>query len=308
MIAPENESKACEAGTVADETPEKVNGALAIVLHFNARMQLPACISALQKQSAPPEQILVVDNNSDDPPCREELQALGPIAVELLELPENLGPAGGYAAGLNAFLRTSHSNAWIMDDDVVPALDCLEQLTQAQRSHGARVVVVPVVEDVTNGIWKRGWGWWGPLIPRRAIEIVGVPRAEFFYGDDDADYLIDRLPAAGYPAIHCEGATVQVTLRPQGSAKPSWKYYYEARNRTYRNLYVRRVPFVIRIKSLVLWIARYFAAILTTGPPRLRNLVYFIRGLADGALGRLGKRVSPTTSDRPFQSSHSGSD
>ena len=90
---------------------------MALVLTFDAPDSLAACLESLSGQSPPLERTLVIDNASPDP-----IDALAAkysdVVVE--RLPENLGPAGGYAAGLRAFADSDADYAWVMDDDCRP--------------------------------------------------------------------------------------------------------------------------------------------------------------------------------------------
>lgn len=85
----------------------------AIIVNWNGRRYLPACIAAL-KVSTMPVRIVVVDNASTD----DSLAYLTEehADVEVLSLPENVG----YAAGANAGIRaTSGDYALIMNADVL---------------------------------------------------------------------------------------------------------------------------------------------------------------------------------------------
>lgn len=94
----------------------------AIIVNWNGRRYLPACLAAL-KASTVPVRILVVDNASDDDSVaylhREHAD------VEVLGLRSNVG----YAAGANAGLRaTSGEYAMIMNPDVLLAPEHLAVL------------------------------------------------------------------------------------------------------------------------------------------------------------------------------------
>lgn len=68
----------------------------AIIINFNGELFLDPCIRALLKNQTPPARIIVVDNASSDESVKE--LAAWP-EVEVLELPENQGYAGGANAG-----------------------------------------------------------------------------------------------------------------------------------------------------------------------------------------------------------------
>jgi GT2 family glycosyltransferase len=273
---------------------------LAVVLTFDAPHHAANCVTALQRQTNPPGAILVVDNDSAIPVERDVLANLGPVPVAVLRLSENLGPAGGYAAGLERFLHGSHHYAWTMDDDVEPDPDCLAHLVTAMRAHHDVALVSPLRFDKTTGEYWEGWGWGGVLIPRRAVEELGVPDRRLFWGYEDQEYLRDRIPLAGFVPVSCHSAIARVSTRPATDDKPPWKWYYETRNQTYRYLYKRaHVPFRTRLKSLVAWYVKVIRKIWASRRRRPTKYASMARGLVDGGLRRLGKRVAPDTSHRP---------
>jgi GT2 family glycosyltransferase len=276
-------------------------GILAIVLTFNAPDGAAACLSAIQGQTRAPDAILVVDNHSDVPVDQEELARLGSIRVEVQRTAENNGPAGGYAAGLERFRGLGYRYAWVMDDDVEPAADALGRLVDEIQRRGDRAVVGPVTRDLNTGESWEGWGWWAVLIPRAAVELAGVPDVRLFWGLEDQEYLRDRLPLAGFPLVRCDSAIVPITVRPAARALVPWKRYYLARNVTYRYLYGRsHVPALVRLKSLAAYLREQVGVIWARGRGRPTQYLYLARGVFDGVCGRLGKRVSPGSGDRPW--------
>jgi hypothetical protein len=80
---------------------------LAVVLTFNAPDGAAACVNAIQAQTRPPDAILVVDNDSEVPVDEALLTALGPAPVVVARLEEDVGPAGGYAVGLERFASSA---------------------------------------------------------------------------------------------------------------------------------------------------------------------------------------------------------
>ena len=276
-------------------------GVLAVVLTFNAPDGAIACVTAIQRQSHPAAAILVVDNHSAAPIERESLAQLGPVPVEILRLDANVGPAGGFAAGLEVFLHGDHRHAWVMDDDVQPDADCLEHLLGEMRAHNDRALVGPLEFDISTGEYWEGWGWWGPLIPRAAVEEAGLPDPQLFWGLEDQEYLRDRLPLAGFTPVRCRAAVTRITTRPVDADHPAWKYYYEERNRTYRYVYDRsHLPRRVQLKSLAAWIRTDLHAIWSSDRGRPTKFAYLFRGIFDGLFHRLGKRVTPDSSDRPW--------
>jgi GT2 family glycosyltransferase len=287
----------------------------AIVLTFDAREAVERCVDAVLAQTRPLERVLVVDNASADPVTD---LAQRHASVEVLRLPENLGPAGGHAAGLQWFLDATDSTAstgvdawaWVMDDDCLPAPDALErQLAAAADADGSSVVLAEVTDaGGTNEVV--GVGWWGALVPRAAIERAGLPIADLFWWVEDTEYLQWRLPRAGFPTRTARGAVVRVERARASRSKPAWKYYYEARNTVYYRFRIQRrdqVPafasaLTLRVRA---WRAARsitklaWRAALVERDGRVAKVCMVARGVLDGARGRLGRTVPVTEADRP---------
>ena len=206
----------------------------------------------------------------------------------------------GFAAGMEEFLRTGYDYLWAFDDDIQPDAQCLQMLLTDLAQDPEHVVVMPVALDATTGERFRDQdGWWGVLIGRPAIQTCGFPKTELFFGLEDQEYFIDRLPLAGFPLARSESAIVRARVRDEFEIAP-WKFYYFSRNLVYQYLYDRRhMRFLTRVKSLVNQLARWWRNALDSKSQRPQKLSYFARGLIDGALGRLGKRVDPDRADRP---------
>jgi hypothetical protein len=94
-------------------------------------------------------------------------------------------------------------------------------------------------------------------------------------------------------------------------AKPAWKYYYEARNTVYYRfrIQIRGTPLTtatIGADGLRVWkaartISKLFGRIfIIEREDRSRKVAMLLRGLLDGALGRLGPRVPASVPDRPL--------
>lgn len=255
---------------------------VALVLSHNAPASLARCLDAIEAQTVRPGRVVVVDNASE-PPVPGDLSRPD-LAVEVVRSESNGGPAGGWALALARFSAGPGEAAWILDDDMRPDPDCLERLTAAAGSEPKALHYPRSVQpDGSVGLWP---SWCGVLVPRAAVDAVGLPRPELFWWAEDTEYLHWRIPQAGFPPRVVDGALVQHDAVRQDGPRPLWKYYYEARNMLYLHLHVmRRVGWYPR--NVTKLVAR--AAVRERGR-RLRCLAVIARGLADGARGRLGIR------------------
>jgi len=255
---------------------------MAVVLTFNAPASLERCLLAIAAQTTPPQAVLVVDNCSVPPVDPADLPE-GCPPVTLVRSDHNGGPAGGYALALEHFLTTPYRHAWVIDDDMRPDPDCLERLWVVAAKEPERAFVFPISyqADGTFGAWP---SWCGFLVAREIIAEVGLPMAELFWWAEDTEYLQWRIPQAGYPMRVVGDAYVRHDAIRQSDSVPVWKYYYEARNMLYVHLHVKK-----RVGYYPRNIAKLFGrAILREPDGRLERVRAMLRGLVDGARGRLG--------------------
>ncbi len=268
---------------------------MAVVLTHNAPDSLTRCLRAIANQTVPPESIMVVDNASRPP------ATLGPLAeplptASLVRSEVNTGPAGGYALALQRFVDSGSLHAWVLDDDMHPEPECLERLWALASAEPESAFVFPTSRqpDGSLGNWP---SWCGFLIARQIVEAVGLPLQELFWWAEDTEYLQWRIPQAGYVRQVAHDAIVEHDAIRQGDSVPLWKYYYEARNMLFVHLHVKR-----RIGHYPRNISKLVGrALLREGNGRWRRLAVIVRGLSDGARGRLGIRypVEPMQEREP---------
>ena len=89
-------------------------------------------LDGLAGQTHEPDAVIVVDNASEDH-TREVLEAHRGCRLQRIHLDTNTGGAGGFRAGCEAAYEQGFDRIWLMDDDVVPAPDCLAVLMAAGR-------------------------------------------------------------------------------------------------------------------------------------------------------------------------------
>jgi hypothetical protein len=265
----------------------------------------------LHKEGFAPDRVVLVVNGEgglDD----AELEA----SVRTIRLPVNLGPAGGFRAGLEAaFEDESTEWAYLCEDDVglfnlpTPRVSSvLEQLDSY--SGGARSAVGGVVAygrrfvgrgHSVNVVPEHGAPrfvpvdvapWGATLIARTVVERGVLPDTKWFFGFEDFDFFC-RLRASGLSLLlDSEAARVAApvqtsagreaalsTARP-GDADEPWRAYYFARN--YFHL--------ARAHGSASWQAWHLAysarrmQLATTSAERRATL----HGLVDGVRGRWG--------------------
>lgn len=185
----------------------------AVVVTHNRLSLLKECIAALRSQSRVCDLIIVIDNGSRDGTPEWLATAHDVVAIRQ----PNLGCAGGFHRGVKEALDRGVDYIWLMDDDVVPRNDALDELlngagvltalsepfgflvSRAVTSEGMPTNVPPVdnrgrkgaypdwIRHAADGLIKVQSATFVSLfIPAQTVAAVGLPSAEFFiWGDDD---------------------------------------------------------------------------------------------------------------------------
>jgi rhamnopyranosyl-N-acetylglucosaminyl-diphospho-decaprenol beta-1,3/1,4-galactofuranosyltransferase len=271
-MAPEQRSQPRESDRVA-----------AVVVTYLRRELLLGCIDAIAGQSTPPWRTLVVDNGGI---AREVLGGERPD-VTVIEPGENLGPAGGYALGFATALEAGATAVWAVDDDAVPAPECLERLVA---SHAE--IAVPL-QRKPGGLRGFPPSWNGPLFDAGVVREVGLPRADLFFWTEDTEYVA-RLRAAGHRRTHVPAAEVMHLnpgARRRGQAR-DWQLYYEVRNTLEYRLRIRRRT-VRGVSRAVGGVLGKLASIVVFESGKRASIGLWWAGVRDFARGRLGRVVEP---------------
>jgi GT2 family glycosyltransferase len=256
-----------------------------VVVTFNRADLLGRMLDGLAAQTHRPDAVIVVDNASTDH-TREVLDAHGPsggLDLQRIHLESNTGGSGGFRAGVEAAYAQGHDRIWLIDDDVVPAPDCLAVLMAQDEA-----CVTAVREDTrghlvekaaTDFDLSRPWSirpkrasietaygersamperveidvvaFEGFLVRREVVAAVGLPDDSFFIFYDDVDFAL-RARRAGYRIWAVRDAVLVRQLDfDQQLALDTWKGYYMYRNlfavhfRYGTNPLVRAKPYAI---------------------------------------------------------------
>jgi rhamnopyranosyl-N-acetylglucosaminyl-diphospho-decaprenol beta-1,3/1,4-galactofuranosyltransferase len=253
-----------------------------VVVTFNRADLLGRTLDGLAAQTHEPDTVIVVDNASTDH-TRVILDAHHGLRLHRIHLDSNTGGAGGFRAGVEAAYQQGVDRIWLMDDDVVPAPDCLAVLMATDEA-----CVMAVREDTRGHLVEkaatdfdltRPWSirpkrasvetayghrhampdrveiqivaFEGFLVRREVIEAVGLPDDSFFIFYDDVDLAL-RARRAGYRIWAVRDAVLVRQLDfDQQDALDTWKGYYMYRNlfavhfRYGTNPLVRAKPYAI---------------------------------------------------------------
>ncbi len=253
------------------------------ILTYNRLEFLKEIVNAVRNQTLSPDEIIVINNSSTDgtEEWLAEQEDLNVIKQE------NVGSSGGQWKAFQYAYDKGFDWIWTMDDDVVPAKDCLELMFDDDDINKIRAPLrythegKPFFNDVLSinlsnpfsSLWNDiyssehindkytalvGITFEGPLFHRSLIEKIGLPEKDFFIYGDDTEFFI-RAWKAGYKIYLYRDARMQRKL-PYVSIPPEfdWKTYYMIRNiiaidRLHGNFLVKTLrPFGYLIK----WLSR----------------------------------------------------
>ncbi len=246
----------------------------AVVVTYNRKEMLIKCLEAIASGSLRPKGVIIIDNAGTDRTYEylEEKgysEAAGDISVVYRKLESNLGGAGGFNEGIGLALKKGADRIWIMDDDVIPEEDCLNELISADRLindvegtdkvsflassiRGADGQAMNVPK-ITKDQFFKYTDWYGYLdegivrivkatfvsilINAKAVEKCGLPWKGFFIWGDDSEYtqrlIRDYGPAymvGKSKAIHLRGSAEELSIVKEKNRERIPLYFYYYRN------------------------------------------------------------------------------
>jgi len=239
-----------------------------VVVTYNRAALLTRMLAGLAALDRRPDAVIVVDNASTDHTTTvlEGARHSGDLPLQVIRPEENLGGAGGFHLGMKAAHEQGYDRIWLMDDDVVPAPDCLSALLAVDAEHADCLMAVredtrgrladraamPALVEIENVAFE------GFLVRRRVIDAIGLPDPTFFIFYDDVDYAL-RARRAGYRIWAVRDAVLVRQLDfDQQHDLSGWKGYYMYRNlfavhRRYgANPFVRAKPYLVTAAVVVL--------------------------------------------------------
>ena len=264
-----------------------------VVVTYNRADLLERMLAGLGALDPAPELVVVVDNASTDH-TPAVLAACTLPGLQVVRTPENLGGAGGFHLGTRTAYDAGVDRIWLMDDDVLPAPDCLGVLLAADEdclmavredSHGRLCEKAATRFDLRNPLAikpksrmvETDWGsrdampervelenvaFEGFMVRRGVLERIGLPDPSYFIFYDDVDFAV-RARRAGYRIWALRDAVLVRQLDfDQQHDLAGWKGYYMYRNlfavhlRYGENALVRLKPWLIALAVVVLSPAR----------------------------------------------------
>ena len=294
-----------------------MNRVCALVVTRNRLDKLKNCLAALEAQTRPPDVALVVDNASSDgtEEFLAQAEASSSFPILSVSLEENLGGAGGFAHGIRLFLDQTDCDAlWLMDDDSLPEPSALSELLEGMKradSCGNKPYLA-----ASQVIWQDGqlhpWNIPQPrlaknardfalvrqgllpirsssfvslLLTRDAVNVHGLPLADYFLYNDDLEYT-GRILRHGL-GILCP-ASVCLHDTPKSSTafvlSPE-RLFLEVRNKLWMIFYSPAWTFKER-----LWLGAILGKNILVQLKNVRNWPGIVGAVARGAAQALLRR------------------
>jgi rhamnopyranosyl-N-acetylglucosaminyl-diphospho-decaprenol beta-1,3/1,4-galactofuranosyltransferase len=289
-----------------------------VVVTYNRADMLRGLLDGLTKLDQPADAVIVVNNASTDHTAQVLAEAITPN-LQVIDSPENLGGAGGFHLGTKAAVEQGWDRLYLIDDDVVPAHDCLEVLLAQDEDclfsvredrNGKLIELAALKFDLRNPLAIKpktasvmdtyptrdalpervaveNVAFEGFMIRRTVLEEIGLPDPTYFIFYDDVDLAI-RARRAGRTIWAVRDAVLVRQLDfSQQHDLAGWKGFY-----MYRNLFVVHFRYgenvLVRLKPWLITAAVVLLSPLRGGKHEAVNVIKALRAAR-------GMRTLPTS-------------
>lgn len=262
----------------------------AVVLSYKRKDLLKRCLDGINSQTRPCAGIIVVDNASNDGTEEMLLQSQLPN-LKVYVLSHNTGASGGFSAGFRIAYQQGADYIWMMDDDVIPEPNALEELVKAgdrltAKGHPYSFLLsraytgdglltnVPSVDTRTNEVDYENWPllldlgvipvrpatYVSILVPRASLQRHGLPLAPMFMWGDDTEYTMRiSQDAPGYMVAsskvwHLRKVSGSISIQREVDPNRTALHRHFVRNELYiaRRYHSRRRVVTVFLSRLIL--------------------------------------------------------
>lgn len=313
------------------------NNVCSLVVTYNRCAYLEKLLNALISQTFTPNKIVVFDNCSTDetqellvkqrlidnplPEGHKSVRTIGAIEFHCIRNVENTGGSGGFHDGIEYARSLGCEYIWAMDDDVLPAPDCLEklvvQMTPERRicipnrttegfvdnvithvdmsnpfSFNVRMrkSITPATQITDEVTLVEDMPFEGPLIDSSLVDEIGLPNKDLFIIFDDSEYCMRALKRTTVGFVRSAHLYKQIVPKIDHSKLMGWKEYYAYRNQYW---FDRTYGDNVAVKALRPFLSRCDLTLRAIVRRKWSNIHVVSRAYDDGIHGRLGKLVEP---------------
>jgi len=276
-----------------------------VILTFNNVDMLADLLRDLRVQIRSPDEIILVDNASQD--GTEEMVRLNYPKINYIKLKENLGSGGGYYEGIKMAAKTSDF-IYTLDDDVKLNQDTLFEIIKGfyllEKSISIRIGAVRSVGEKHSEVVPTKLDicpWRGTLFKTSIVRDVGLPSTDYFLYGEDLEYSL-RLAKKGYcfywiPASICQerhrdqDGKTHTEIFGQRSVRchEPFRLYYAFRNEIF--IYIRYKSILKLIHVFMYGIKVTLMIIKEEGVNGRKSIMAIVKGMIDGVMGTLGKNT-----------------
>ncbi|NYT72929.1 glycosyltransferase family 2 protein [Halomonas sp. QX-2] len=270
----------------AGDTMSKV---IAVILTYNRQDLLQLCLASIYSQTCICDQVIVVDNASNDN-TQKMLSEMDYPNLKVYLLSKNVGAAGGFNAGFRLAYQEGADYIWMMDDDVIPEPYALQRLIEADSTldengidraylistaftENGYVTNSPSINKKMNHIGYKDWPKFAQygvvsvdratfvsiLVPRGTIDRYGLPISDMFIWGEDTEYTLritEDVPGfvvGASKVMHLRQEKGVLNIISEHSEVRLKYYKYLIRNRIFVTKKYRPARVVVKIMCLDLY-------------------------------------------------------
>lgn len=320
-----------------------ISKVLVVMVTYNRKNLLKNALESIFNQTKPVSGVLILDNASNDG-TEDVLQKFGFLSRDqdindgtfikrssgntrlyYYRNSVNTGGAGGFSKAVELAKELDYDYLWIMDDDVRPVENCLENLLTVAHDCNIGAVVpnrncqnfedYPTVELDLNSTFKyfmkkrkkkiyppfsekvysiKTFAFEGPLIDMEIVKKVGIPRAEYFLLYDDTDYaqrILQYTDILFVTSAYLERQLPVPKSKKNKKISYTWKDYYSIRNNMIFDREYGKTFGAKYISPRLMFIHLLINSI--RGENRKNNLNIVLRAHRDAVSKKMGKRFDP---------------
>lgn len=285
-----------------------------VVVTFDRHETLGRAVAAhLNEMSA--DDVLVIVDNGPEPIDRSRVGT--DPRIELIDARDNLGPAGGFALGMQRALDHGVDALYLINDDDLPVVGAMSKLVSILERRPLLSMCAGLVRRCDGS--STGYGsldrdglrpaprppdgghaevdvlpFVGLLIRSHVVDRVGVPTADFFMMGEEVDFCL-RCRAAGVEIrlYGFDAVTAQALAASGGGGAhyEPWRGYYQARNAIRISLERGGVRRLVRALFLQ---AKLLVGAFTIDDRRATRVRLRAQGLWHGLRGVRGRTLEPS--------------
>ena len=241
-----------------------------IIVNYNGKDLLKACLESIKNQTFQSLEIIVIDNSSSDGSV-EFIKSAYPD-VKIIPLQRNIGFGGANNAGLK---EASGDYIMLLNNDTEADRECIRNLYETMEAHpevgicASKMIVYGqgIIDSAGDGFssnlkcYKRGEGLSSDLYAKeeyvfgacagaalyrkKMIEEIGFFDESFFLIHEDSD-LNCRAQIAGWKVLYVPNAVVHHKVRSTIGNMSDMAIYYSLRNIEY--VRIKNIPLALFLR------------------------------------------------------------